>query len=135
MTIPQLRRELEEIRAQARAGDLARVVQTVDEALSILDDTRLLTTSEAARLLGIRSVNTLKLLVRRLGMPYEMHGNRMMLALSTLESLQQSVELRGIQASDRAHDEIQALDTEDALPEAALEDLARARPGRLPWQS
>ena len=69
MTINDMRRELEAIQASAKAGDLEGVVQTVGRALHALDESRLLTTTEAADLLGIRSVNTLKLLVRRLGIP------------------------------------------------------------------
>ncbi len=104
MTINDMRRDLEAIQASARAGDLEGVVQTVDRALHALDESRLLTTTEAADLLGIRSVNTLKLLVHRLDIPYTRHGSRMMLHLSDIERLQHRIEVEGIRASDHAHD-------------------------------
>jgi hypothetical protein len=138
MSIAELRKDLETIRASAKDGDLSRIVQTVDHALRTLDDSRPLTTSEAAELLGIRSVNTLKLLVRQSDVPYEMHGNRMMLPISALEQLQQSAALRGIRASEKAHDAIDALGTEQGvlgLTNQQLRHLATTRPGHLPWQT
>lgn len=87
MSISDVRRNLNAIKASAEAGQFDQVVERVNNALQSLDDQRLLTTTEAAALLGIRSVNTLKLLVRRLGLPYVRHGNRMMLALDDVERL------------------------------------------------
>lgn len=135
MGIKDLRQDLEAIRASAQAGDLARVVQRVSEALHALDGGRLLTTTEAAELLGIRSVNTLKVRVRQLGVPHEMHGNRMMLPLAEVEHLQNSPEVRGIRASDRAHDATDNLGSKEGLSSEQLSDLTQARPGRLPWQA
>lgn len=134
MTINDMRRDLEAIQASARAGDLEGVVQTVDRALQALDESRLLTTTEAADLLGIRSVNTLKLLVRRLGIPYTRHGSRMMLYLSDVEQLQHCIEVEGIRASDRAHDASGSKLGGDSLSQEELDDLSRARPGKPPWQ-
>ena len=136
MSVTDLRKDLESIRASARAGDLSRIVQTVDHALRTLDPARLLTTTEAAGLLGIRSVNTLKLLVRQSGVPYELHGNRMMIPVSAIEQLQQSPVVRRIRASDQAHDAIDdAFGIAPGLTEQELRDLSAARPGRLPWQA
>ena len=133
MTIGEVRRELEAIQASAKAGDLDQVVQHVDSALHALDGSRLLTTTEAAELLGIRSVNTLKLLVLRLGVPYARHGNRMMLPLSEIERLHESAEVRGIRASDRAHDAVAVLGG-DGLSQDELDALSQSRPGTVPWQ-
>lgn len=135
MSITNLRKDLEEIRASAEAGNLPQVMQKVDQALSTLDGSQLLTTSEAASLLQIRSVNTLKLLVRRIGLAYEMRGNRMMIPLAEVERIQQSQEVRGIRASDRAHDAVEALGTAENLTQPQLDDLSETRPGRVPWES
>ena len=131
MTINDMRRELEAIQASAKARDLEGVVQTVDRALHALDESRLLTTTEAANMLGVRSVNTLKLLVRQLGIPYSRHGSRMMLALADIERLQDRIEVRGIRASDQAHDETQSLGSGE-LSREELDDLSSARLGKLP---
>ena len=77
--------------------------QLIEQALRGLEDT-LLTTTQAKELLGIGSVNTLKLLVRRAGVRTEMHGNRVMIALSELARLQESDVVRGIRTSDRLHE-------------------------------
>jgi hypothetical protein len=137
MAIDDLRRQLEDILAAAEAGDLDGVRQKADAVLYALDASRLLTTTEAAALLGIRSVNTLKLLVWRLGLPYERRGNRMMLPLDRVERLQDSLEVRGIRASDRArerHESIAELGG-DGLSKEELEDLSASRPGTPPRQT
>lgn len=135
MTIKDLRKDLEGIRASARAGDMAEVMRTADHALHALDPNRLLTTSEAAELLGLGSVNTLKLMVRQSNLRYEMHGNRMMIPVSGLEQLQESAMLRGIRASDKAHDANSELGADGELTDAELAHLESARPGRLPWKA
>ena len=135
MSIADLRKDLEEIRASAEAGNLPQVMRKVDQALSALDGSQLLTTSEAASLLKIRSVNTLKLLIRRMGLAYVMRGNRMMISLAAVERIQQSQEVRGIRASDRAHDVAEAQGTQETLTQSQLDVLSDARPGRVPWQS
>ncbi len=133
MSVMRLRKDIEAIRASAESGDLSRVVEHADHALNILDGAQLLTTTEAAELLGIRSVNTLKLLVRRLGIPYQMHGNRMMLPLAEIERMQHDELVRGIRASDRAHETVEEPEQSSQMSAEELDDLAQARPGQLPW--
>ncbi len=135
MSIRDLRKDLEAIRTSAQQGDLAQVVHKVDQALTALDSAQLLTTTQAAQLLGIRSVNTLKLIVRRSGIAFTMHGTRMMIPLAELERLQNSPEVRGIRASDRAHDAAEGPGQEHDLTPEQLEDLEAARPGQLPWET
>ncbi|MGI8914096.1 MAG: helix-turn-helix domain-containing protein [Chloroflexota bacterium] len=135
MSISEVRRSLEEIRDRAQAGDLSGFVQSVSAALEDLDANRLLTTTEAAAYLNIRSVNTLKLLVRRLNMPYEMHGSRMMIPVSALEAVQGDATIAGVQASDRAHDALSALDDTDNLSDEFLDMLEHSRPGQVPWSA
>ncbi len=129
-----VRGDLEAIKSSAEAGNLEEVVQRVNHALRALDENPLLTTTEAARLLDIRSVNTLKLLVRRLGVPHQKRGNRMMLPLSALEDLQQHQLVRGIRASDQAHDATDALGSSTGLTQEQMDALAAERPGTTPWQ-
>jgi|SRR5579859_2605953 len=135
MSVTDLRKDLEHIRASAQAGDLNEVVQAVDHALQSLDSSRLLTTTEAAELLGIRSVNTLKALVTRYSIPYERHGNRMMLPLAEVEQLRESPLMRGLRASEALHDTIADLGPVEGLTAEEMQDLEAARPGPLPWQT
>lgn len=134
MSISDVRRNLNAIKASAEAGQLDQVVERVNDALQALDDQRLLTTAEAAALLGIRSVNTLKLLVLRLGIPYVRHGNRMMLALGDVERLQRDQVVADVRASDSAHDDIDLLGAADDLTRVQMDALEAGRPGIPPWQ-
>lgn len=133
VNVTKLRDNLEEARARLRAGDADRALDTLDRALRVLDGERLLTTSEAARLLGIRSVNTLKSLARTEQLHTVFHGNRMMVPLSEVERIQQSERVHGIRASDRMHDTTAELGGGE-LSEGELADLEAGRPGRLPWE-
>lgn len=134
MSISDVRRNLNAIKESAQAGHLDEVVEQVNDALQALDEQRLLTTTEAAALLGIRSVNTLKLLIRRLDIPYVRHGNRMMISLDDVERLQQSQVVQGVRASDAAHDAMDHLGGADALTQSKLDDLTKSRPGRELWR-
>ena len=138
MSVTDLRKDLEHIRASAQAGDLNEVVQAVNHVIQSLDTLRLLTTTEAAELLGIRSVNTLKALVMRNGIPYERHGNRMMLPLAEMERLRESPLMRGLRASETLHDTITDLGPTEGdrerLTAEEMQDLESTRPGRLPWK-
>jgi hypothetical protein len=133
MTISELKHTLQEARARAEQGHADEAAQLIEQALRGLEET-LLTTTQAKEWLGIGSVNTLKLLVRRAGLRTEMHGNRMMIPLSELTRLQGSDELRGIYASDRLHAAAAGLGSEEGLTHDELERLDASRPGTLPWR-
>jgi excisionase family DNA binding protein len=134
MSISNMRKDLEAIKSSAEAGNIQQVVERVNRTLKTLEESRLLTTTEAASLLGIRSVNTLKLLIRQLGISYERHGNRMMIALDDVERLKASRVLKGIHASDQAHDVVDNLGASGPLTQEQMETLEAERPGVAPWQ-
>lgn len=134
MKIAELRGDLEEARAHVREGRTDKAIDTIERALRTLDEDRLLTTTEAARALGIRSVNTLKLLVRAERVHTVSRGNRTLIPLSEIERIQQGERVRGIRASDRLHDATAELGGDRALSAEELADLEASRPGRLPWE-
>jgi len=86
-------------------------------------------------LLGIRSINTLKGLVIRNGIPYQRVGNRMMLSVAEVERLRESPVMRGLRASEALHDTIDELGPEAGMTAEEMQDLDATRPGRLPWQT
>ena len=129
-----MRSALEAILHQAQEGDLDGVIQTTQRTLEALDGGQLLTTREAARLLGIRSINTLKALVIRNGIPYQKVGNRMMLPLAEVERLRQSPLMRGLRASEALHETTEELGPTDGLTAEEIQALEAARPGHLPWK-
>ena len=134
MSIRKLRDDLETVRSFVREGATDDALDKLTATLRALDRDRLLTTRQAADLLGIRSVNTLKLLLRRERVPTVRRGNRTMVAPGEVERLQDNERVRGIRASDAAHDATAGLGVPEGLSAAQLKDLEAALPGRLPWQ-
>jgi hypothetical protein len=133
--LPDARAEIQAARNLAVARGDIDLVERLDKALTALDPDRLLTTTQAAEFLGIRSVNTLKVLVRVEGLRTVRHGNRMMIPLSELERIQHTPRLRGLHASDRIHAETSELGAPEGLTPDELAALETGRPGRLPWES
>lgn len=133
MGIADLREELMNARRQIEEGHPDRAIERIERALEELN-TPLLTTTEAKEWLGLGSVNTLKMLVRKAGLQFEMHGNRMMVPRSELERLRDSSLLRGIRAADRLHDRSAELGVSDDLSDHDLQELEASRPGSLPWR-
>ena len=128
------REEIRAARALAAARGETDVVQRLDQALAAMEPEQLLTTTQAAEFLGIRSINTLKVLARMEGLRTVQDGNRMMIQLADLERIQHSARVRGIQASDRIHAETDSLGAPDGLTEEELKMLDATRPGRPPWE-
>ena len=134
MALADLRRELERAREYVRDGAAEEAQATIERALAQLDRARLLTTTEAAAMLGVRSVNTLKALLRIERVPTVRRGNRTLVALGEVERLQQSPRLRTVQTLDQLHDETADLGGGQPMTCDELDDLEAGRPGVLPWR-
>lgn len=135
MTITTLRDELQEARTHLEHGQTAAALSRIEAALKELDSGQLLTTTEAAKLLGIRSVNTLKLWLQTENVATVQRGNRTMIPVTEVERLQQSERGRRLRASDRAHDASEQLGDPRGLSKRQFVELEAARPGTLPWKS
>ncbi len=121
------------------AWDAGREEEAEDALLNIVrmlwgTDKPLLTTTEAAEVLGMRSVNTLKVLLRVENVRTVKHGNRAMIPLAELVRLHDSERVRRLQAIDRMHDDIADLGSDEGMTEEQLESLEAGRPGTLPWK-
>ncbi len=130
----QLRQDLRVVIEQAEAGNTAEVVRTAQKALQELESDRLLTTTEAAEALGVRSINTVKLWCRNGFLASVQRGNRTMIPLAEVERVRESKRVRAIRAADKLHDASSEFGVMEGLSNEEMEQLSAARPGRLPWQ-
>src|SRR5579862_1255444 len=134
MALANLRQELEAARAEAAQSSNTGVVEKLDHILAELDDDLLLSTTEAAGLLGIGSVNTIKAMIHAGQIQARKVGTHHRIPLSEVERLRQDATIRGLQATSRIHAETSNLGSTDGLTAQELDDLEEARPGILPWE-
>lgn len=135
MDLAALREKLAEARIAARAGDIVATIHNLDLALRELAPQHLLTTTEAAELLGVRSVNTIKLWCRAGYLHGIQIGGRTMIPLSEVERIMGGDQVHMAQTLDTLHEDIEDFGTEAGLTDEQLQDLAASRPGKLPWQN
>jgi rhodanese-related sulfurtransferase len=134
MSIAELRQTLTHALASAEEGNVLETVRALRAALQDVDDERLLTTTEAAQLLGVRSINTIKSWRRTGYIKGVVHGNRTLIPLSEIERIQNSDRVRGIRVAEKRHDESAELGGDEEMSQDELDALDAGRPGTLPWQ-
>lgn len=94
----------------------------------------LFTTREAADLLGIRSVNTLKALLCAAQVPTVKVGTHTRIARRELDRLRRDRRTDALQVAERRWDEVDAAFGPEGLSQVEMEGLSEARPGAVPWQ-
>lgn len=134
MTISNIRSELTQARRAAESGDLAETMRQLDKALEHIQPDRLLTTTEAAQMLGVRSPNTILGWCRTGYLQGVKRGGRTMIPLSQVERIQEGDQVRMMQALDELHDQTEGLGSDEGLSEEEMELLHQTRPGTLPWE-
>lgn len=134
MTIGDLRGELLQARQAAQEGDLTETMRQLDRALERIEPDHLLTSAEAARLLGVRSPNTILGWCRTGYLRGVKRGGRTLVPLSEVERIQEGDQVRLIQALDALHDQTVELGSDEGMTDEEMELLHQTRPGTLPWE-
>ncbi len=133
MGIAELRETLTHALTSAEAGDVPETVRVLRAALEDVNGERLLTTTEAAQALGIRSINTVKAWRRQGYIMGVTIGNRTLIPMMEVERLQSSERVRGIRLAEQLHTESAALGGDEEMSQEELDALDAGRPGILPW--
>jgi excisionase family DNA binding protein len=115
----------------ARAREAAERIRA---ALCDADQEEYLTTSEAARALGIRSVNTIKLWVKAGYLQGKRIGGRLLIPRAEIDRLEEDERVRLMRVIGRAHEESADLGRNSGMTAEELRLLDEGRPGRLPWK-
>lgn len=117
--------------ADARAGEAASRIRA---ALREADQEEFLTTTEAARALGIRSVNTIKLWVKTGYLQGKKMGGRTLIPRSEVARLATDERVRVMRTVSLLHEESHDLGRDGGMTADELARLNADRPGTLPWQ-
>src|SRR5215211_1572232 len=90
MTLTELRNELQAVRERLRAGDTATAINQIDQVLGELTPERLVTTAEAADLLGVQSDFVVKLWCRHGDLKCVTDGDSWLVPLAEVEGFAES---------------------------------------------
>ena len=119
MTIAAVRSKIEEARAHVVRGDAGAALTAIDAALAKVDPERLLTMGEAAEVLGVRSVNTVKQRCRAGVLRCSTVAGRWVVPMTEIDRLQASAAAE--------------IGIDRDLTDVELDAMSQGRSGRLPW--
>ncbi len=136
MAIERILDEIDHLATEDHMQDIKAVVARARE--EIVDDDTLVTTTQAAKLLGIGSINTIKSMIKHgeiIGA--RKVGNRAMIPLGEIKRLQNTNVVRDLRAIAHAMT-LGALpgegDDGTRMTQEQMEILEVGRPGNLPWK-
>jgi excisionase family DNA binding protein len=135
MSITKAREELQQARQLVASGKSEEALHRLDQAIAEIGPERLLTTTEAAEALGVRSVNTIKGWCHTGYLRGVGRGSRTLIPLAEVERIQNSDQVRAIRASDALHEASRDFSSPSGLDDEQLRDLAASRPGKPPWHA
>ena len=120
--------------AQSSDPHVQEAAKRLQHALEEAAGPDLLTTTQAASALGVKSVNTVKYWCK-IGYIHGVKRNgRTMIPLAEIERIKDDYRVRAIRATDRLHDETEDLGGPEGLSDEELQMLSASRPGKPPWQ-
>lgn len=134
-TMEEMLDTIDRLADEQRTDEIKAVVARARAELG--DDTALVTTTQAARLLGIGSINTVKAMVRGGEITGARKvGNRTMIPLTEIRRLQETPLVRDLRAINDAMTRTALLDDPDedmSMSQGAMDALEAGRPGTPPW--
>lgn len=135
LTVETVLDTIDQLLVENRAEEIAAVVARARAEL--LDDDALVTTTQAAKLLGIGSINTVKAMVRggEIAVVRKV-GNRTMIPLREIKRLQATPLVRDLQAiaATLSAGAPPGEDEETPMSQEGLDVLEAGRPGLPHWQ-
>jgi len=135
LTVETVLDTIDQLMAENRTEEIRAVVARA--RVELLHDDALVTTTQAAKLLGIGSINTVKAMVRG-GEIAEAQkvGNRTMIPLREIKRLQGTSLVYDLQAIAAALSAGAPPDEDEEAPmsQEQMDILEAGRPGTLPWQ-
>lgn len=119
--------------AAATDANVRAAADKLKQALCEADARGLLTTAEAAAVLGIRSINTVKRWVKTGYLQGVQRNGRTMIPVSEIARIRDDDRVRELRAASKLHQEIVDFGG-DGLTDDELRALTATRPGRPPWR-
>lgn len=134
MIVNDVRDHVEAARKLIDVGDMEDAKRHLGIAAEQLELGRMLTTTEAADLLGIRSKNTIKAMVRRGQIAATMVGARHMIPMTEIVRLQAGPMIAELQTIERDYRDMAFPGSDDPVSDEEMESIREDRVGTLPWQ-
>lgn len=134
MIVRDIRDHIEAARKLIDEGDAAEAQKHLAVAARQLDPGTMLTTTEAAKMLGIRSKNTIKAMARRGQIAAAIVGNRYMIPMTEIVRLQNEPVIHELHAIQRDYAHMAFPGSDDPVSDTEMESMREGHTGRLPWQ-
>lgn len=134
MSVKEIRDHVVTARELIEAGDTEGARQHLDIAAQQLAPETMLTTTEAAELLGIRSKNTIKAMARRGQIAATLVGTRYLIALAEVARLQDAPVIHEVRTIERDYDAMAFPGSDEPVSEEEMTSLRVGEPGLLPWR-
>ena len=134
-TIERLLDKIDRLADEERTKEIKEIVAHARS--EIVGDDTLVTTTQAAKLLGIGSINTIKSMVKHGEITGARKvGNRTMIPLGEIKRLQNTDVVRDLRAIADAmtHGALPNEDEDTRMSQEQMDILEAGRPGRLPWK-
>lgn len=134
MIVRDVREHIEAAKKLIDEGDLDGAQEQLLVATKEIGAGRMLTTTEAADLLGIRSKNTVKAMARRGQIDAAQRGGRFLIPMTEIIRLQGEPMIHDLQRIEGDYARMAFPGSDDPVSDEEMESLEEGHPGTLPWR-